>query len=458
MLMKMLNPHETINGQVEFIGRELEPTQASVTRHENNQVTLSIYFIKEERPEIYEWHTNSILGLTPTPETKEHFLPPHLLFRGEGKVITFIDCQAFNVHFFDFPLQGAHKGIIGAQIVAFGEPHLPAPGNLYGIGAEIEGLFAWTEQRVKRGEYQPGYLVSYNANPPEKLSFPSVSDNGDDDNKIFFNISTSGGQESFSAQHFAQACSKFQKETSWRDGFTFIEALQELLTISGDRYAKITALTVKITPDTGDEREDLFSWVPALHQYKDTEPEPLEKPRSLHCTEYLIRLHHLGTEGFAKWAQVRKDYARVIAPLMNLYKLKDSTVDQEILLTGIALEALAYNLRLRKDDWEETKAAGEKLYRRFPRIVEELSPIHAEHLIGSWATDMKDAYNGVKHANREIPAINELAELADLSKTVLRAWLALELGIKPSWVTEKLRDRFRSSKYTLRPDPSELLP
>ena len=116
--------------------------------------------------------------------------------------------------------------------------------------------------------------------------------------------------------------------------------------------------------------------------------------------------------------------------------LRGATPNTLLAHTGPGLEALGYLLMLR-DGIGEKVAANANLQRRFERILQDLGdclPFDGP----TWAHGTVAAYNGLKHANRatpdEVDVMNAWAE----SIMVVRAWVAVELGIAVEEVKTRL--------------------
>ena len=56
----------------------------------------------------------------------------------------------------------------------------------------------------------------------------------------------------------------------------------------------------------------------------------------------------------------------------------------------------------------------------------------------AWAKEMTRAYNGIKHANRDLPEELDLLNRWMESVVVVRAWVARELGVQPEAVKRRL--------------------
>ena len=56
-----------------------------------------------------------------------------------------------------------------------------------------------------------------------------------------------------------------------------------------------------------------------------------------------------------------------------------------------------------------------------------------------WTIEAGNAYNGLKHANREATDWRVADEKAEEGLTLIRAWAAIELGVDAELVNERLK-------------------
>lgn len=162
---------------------------------------------------------------------------------------------------------------------------------------------------------------------------------------------------------------------------------------------------------------------------------PPERPRGY--WDDLIRFDEIGTDGILRWIQLREDFARALDPVIATRYLDVNFPATYLAQVGPGLEALGYLLLLR-DGMSKRKANDVVLEARLERVLADVgdcAPVN----VGTWATTTAAAYNGVKHVNRQLPdpvdALNTWRE----SVLVVRAWVAIELGVAAKEVKERLR-------------------
>lgn len=143
-----------------------------------------------------------------------------------------------------------------------------------------------------------------------------------------------------------------------------------------------------------------------------------------------------GAEGVARWLLLRDEFSRALDPIITDRYLQHVPALTHLAQVGPGLEALGYLLRIR-DGATKSEASNTRLRERLDRIasaVELAVPFDAL----MWAEEMTRAYNGIKHANRDLPDELDLLNRWIESVTVVRAWVAGELGVQPEVVRRRL--------------------
>lgn len=210
----------------------------------------------------------------------------------------------------------------------------------------------------------------------------------------------------------------------WSEHLDAHHALRDLLRVSSwqsldyvDHWARRDD-----DPDlTVDGREYDRSWRHVVTHETGISPR-LEKP-----PRYLFLYDHIGARGVRRWIKLRDDYSTGIDAMMSLFQYKAS-LNTSIAEVGMALEAIGFRLAL--EDGFSKRKAGEQTHKdRLNRIADSAG----EHMVipnrEEWIARAVRAYNGVKHANRNLPEERELY-LSWLEMSALfRAWVAGRIGV-----------------------------
>lgn len=76
--------------------------------------------------------------------------------------------------------------------------------------------------------------------------------------------------------------------------------------------------------------------------------------------------------------------------------------------------------------------------------------------LNDWIKQANNAYQSVKHLDREMPPIGKLAEINDRTSLVIQIWLADRLGATEEDIKAYVSSNPRmSSSFVKIPDPSE---
>ena len=162
---------------------------------------------------------------------------------------------------------------------------------------------------------------------------------------------------------------------------------------------------------------------------------------------HLIEYDDLGPAGIARWIALRNEFERALDPVISGIDL-DATANTLLAHTGPGLEALGYLLMLRDGDAPK-QAASATLRERLERIWADLGetvPFDGT----KWASTTVKTYNALKHANRRAPEGVDVANAWRECVLVVRAWVALELGVPAPQVTARLQNDPQRHPYVRR--------
>jgi hypothetical protein len=168
------------------------------------------------------------------------------------------------------------------------------------------------------------------------------------------------------------------------------------------------------------------------------------KPPSIR-DQHLVTYSELGVTGVLRWLALRDSFARALDPVISSIDLTAATPNTLLAHTGPGLEALGYLLLLR-DGMAEKEANAANLRTRLDRILADVGdslPFSGVR----WADEVVRDYNGLKHANRTMPDAIDVLNSWRWSVLVVRAWVAIELGVPMDQVKTRLQDDRQSFRY-----------
>ncbi|QSB23676.1 ApeA N-terminal domain 1-containing protein [Curtobacterium sp. 24E2] len=219
-------------------------------------------------------------------------------------------------------------------------------------------------------------------------------------------------------------------------------ALRDLLVVSG-WHAEVGAIhSVQHPGDAymyrdGDER---MFWRPVISSQEETALRPKRR-------HHLVTYDDLGPDGLRCWFGLWARLQRVIDPIVSSINMRNTTPVALLAQVGPGVEALGYELS-RRDGLSRKKAGGINLAYRLARIVTEVGDVLP--FDGTdWATRLVSAYNGIKHANRDMPNLLDVLNAERECVLVVRAWCALQLGVDRAVLRERIRQDAQSHPWVL---------
>lgn len=230
---------------------------------------------------------------------------------------------------------------------------------------------------------------------------------------------------------------------TWNDLQEVPFALRDLLTIVW--WEPITASMVAVMRDD-DPLTD--GGVPYAEQWHRLAPAFDAAEPATGLPPYrpdLIAFDDLGEAGLLRWLELREEFGRALDPVISDRLLTRVSPATHLAQVGPGLEALGYLLMLR-DGMSERDAAREFLKQRLTRILVDLPealPFDSQ----TWVEATADAYNGLKHANRQLPSNRDMLNRWRESVLVMRAWIAAELGVEPATIKARLSSDPRNTPY-----------
>lgn len=374
----------------------------------------------------------SLFGTEPPAEPRP--VPRRVLFHDSHGTVLLIRCWARGFHADAFgPGSGtlwARAAIMGVSVdTEFDRPH--------GLQSEISGLREWLGttswlERYQLGEGTPNVILS----SLETSTIEAGKHAGMAlDFRSGWSVIPEEGRDRRILLDLLRCTTRSTEPLGWDTHMQLHRAIRDLLVVSRWRNESCVAVRVLREDDaftTMDGESHGEQWRTVV--VPDDESKPAPKGHHPHLMQY----QDLGAEGIGRWIALRDDFARALDPVITSIDLRNTTPHTRLAHTGPGLEALGY-LLMTRDGMDVKRASRATLRARFERILADVGdclpfngPAWADHAVGT--------YNSLKHANRSVPddidVMNSWAE----SVMVVRAWIALELGITRDVVRSRLVD------------------
>ncbi|XYX72146.1 hypothetical protein ACAD36_00100 [Clavibacter nebraskensis] len=246
------------------------------------------------------------------------------------------------------------------------------------------------------------------------------------------------GEDSIVVRDVVRCESRSAAPANWNDLTESHLGIRDLLTLSRLRpeSASVTAVSRDDDPlTTLDGEEHGLQWRDVVIGRYEAAPVPITGYRP-----FLIEYREIGeAAGVARWLTLRNDFSRALDPILSDCYLRHVPAVTHLAQVGPGLEALGYLLLKDRDGLTVTQASRSSLRTRLDRIASVVSSVLP--FDGTiWAEDMASAYNAVKHANRTLPSELDLLNRWNESVVVVRAWVALELGVDFTKLKRRLED------------------
>jgi len=235
----------------------------------------------------------------------------------------------------------------------------------------------------------------------------------------------------------------WEEPRSWNEHWRVHRAVRDLVAVAAWRNERFTSASVSRDDDplrvaTGDAVGRAWHEVIA--------PEVSEGEISPRRTsnEFMFRSGDLRSDALASWIALRDKHSRAIDPIVSALNLQSGTVEVALAMVGIGMEALGYELALATRS--KTAANDLSLAKRLELIANSL-PVQPPFDVGEWVAGTSEAYNGIKHANRDMPEpVDQLNRVRE-SRLVFRMWVAAQLGMSTDELLATLKHDPMTNPY-----------
>ena len=153
---------------------------------------------------------------------------------------------------------------------------------------------------------------------------------------------------------------------------------------------------------------------------------------------HLVTYEELGIRGLRQWFELRDRFQRAIDPIVSSISLRSASPAAVLAQVGPGLEALGYEL-LQRDGMGSKEASGVSFAGRARRILDDIGDLLPFESAG-WDDRAASVYNGIKHANRQLPDDLQILNVERECTLIVRAWCAQELGVDSSVLRDRLRE------------------
>lgn len=433
---------DTFLGIATFNNRDCNPVYATIETINEIDIRLTLLVNGNESPQASKWYgiEKFLLGTNTGKKEESPQEPPnHITVKHTQGEISFLGCVVVNS-------QGSINDNLStvrlrAPYVVFGPINNENPGGVRSIRAQIAGLYQWIRPSIATSCYERNEHTKFSINfsLPEKID---IFEDDDFNHSIQFMLTENRSditEAKVKNNVFIQTAGN-KNNNSWVDILNFANIMADIITLCADSYSGITAFESKHHKDSR-----LWNFVVSdkLH------PELSHKDY-----KYDFSYSDITDGGIRKWIELREKHPRILNPFLSNYEVEGVYAESKLSSMGIAIEALGFHL-LSKDGADPETKENRSIYNRSKRIIQELGEPYKS--LDDWfPREMNETYNGLKHANKEMPTAVELATMADAAGALIRAWFLNQLGLDVKAVHDAVKHKLSLDRFGLVPDPSEL--
>lgn len=408
-----------------FDGDPHTPQTATLLQDTGNQIRLTIPWITAGNLGQYaRWFLGKGVhfGDDPNRDRYAYEVPPQLTFRDVDGPVTLVGCRG--VAFKDQMLGGMGQGVIRAQFAILGTESLNYH-KVNGLRSQIPGLSAWVgisslATNYKQDEQGRLKSVDLHLEAPDPIGLARAL------NLVLrpnFSIRPVGETDTTEVRETVLVETRVSHPRPWLDHLQQHNSVRDLLDVAAWRpfgYSNQWALRDDdpMRDLGGGHRGDKWSRV-KTYAVRSHEPQSNQ--------HFLFRFSDIGSAGFRRWERVRKHFSRGVGPLLSHFDHPRSAIETGLIESSIAFEAIGYRIAL--DDGASLSSARKEPYRdRVQRVLDQV-PVSLAFDTAAWIESSAEAYNGVKHANRDLPDLDVMHSVLLKNWLVARLWIAGQIGV-----------------------------
>jgi hypothetical protein len=400
-------------------------TQVTLERNDD-AILLSLTWTDSDSP-YARWFWND--SQSPPEDASP---PSQLLFRHGQGTILLVGCTMSSAQ---GGAWGPSTGVVRAEYAVLDVIQDVDYGNVNGVQSVVHGLRAWLGVRSVQTTLTPAAngsprTATFVAAEREPIviggasnlrlvpTWRAVPNSADDTTTLFDEV----------------VCESTNADLhDWSYFLSDHRAIRDLLLLSSWSMQELTpraALRLELDPQEDGSISQSGSW----RKVEPASPEGARDARAF--PRHLVEFADLGPDGISKWIDIRTQFSRAIDPIVSSKLFRHPTIDVNLFLVAMGLEALGYLLALEAGH-DEKSANNMRFSHRLTLVTDGLGAA-LPFDVDDWASGTSEAYNSVKHANRAPVDIGQLVFRWKQSVTVFRAWTALRLGVSAEAIARRL--------------------
>jgi hypothetical protein len=408
-----------------FDGDPTTDLMSALYEFDETGVRLHVPFMSNEDVRS-RWWSHGILHMDDLDRTKYYYEPASELdyidYKGPVGLLGCVSSDATR----DVG-GGVGRGTISARYALEGAREAANFTKLNGFRSEIDGLSYWLaysahQTSIKRQKDGRPSEVTTTMKPVDAVTLGTSLNL-----KAIAKGTAPGGwspEAAYRSRVFIETFSTRPRE--WQEHLELHYAVRNLVRVAAWRPINFQSHQATSLKESVDLRGKLHN------QWREVRTATTGVADSVWRTQdrFMFAFSEIGTKGISRWLKLVSKYEHGITPLVGLLDLEGATIDAIISQLGIAIEAVGYQSLV---DSGKTPAAANRtnVANRIDHLIDEvrgsLSFPHA-----TFGQGFADSYNSVKHANRDVVAPEVKIDHFQNGVELLRVWIALRLGLKPT--------------------------
>jgi hypothetical protein len=413
---------------------EVTPPTATMLRDDGKRITLTLPWRSEiTKGQVERWFhaKGTFFGDDPDRTKYAYEVPQNLTFVDVDGPVALVGCRAAGARN-RIAAISVGQGTIAVQLVVLGTDSMKYK-KINSVRTEIPELASWTgvssiDERVTRSADGRAQRLDLTLEAASSITLSR---------RLNLRISPSWradrpapGQHRLHDTLFVETSTANPR--AWEEHLDAHQAVRDLMSVAAWEPFGYRQVLARRT----DDPQRTVSGEAVGERWCDVRTYAVRPARSTSArTAFLFGFTHVGARGFGRWARLRRRFERGVGPLVGLLNVNDAHVDTALTQSSTGLEAIGYQLAL--DSGHSPKQAKDiPLGARLEMIRASLAmPV----VRADWATRAADAYNGVKHANRQLPERTTSLNIVRENILIFRAWVATMIGVPTTVVSGALQ-------------------
>lgn len=376
------------------------------------------------------WWSSGTLFMDDPDRSKYSYLPPRvLMMRDDYGAVVLVGCRSSGYR----SNRGVGRGRIVANYAVLGGESLDYE-KVRGMRTEMPALASWTrlsgmKVSVERDDENRAKSVQMTLtnSPPVALA-----------QRMNLTMQptwrTQQPPGTFIATEGVKLETMVTKAQSWDEHLQVHAALLDLVSIAAWRPFGFSVVEVQ----RADEERGGRAWLEVATHRLPKHEEWDKEPR------FLFPYHEVAPQGVERWLSLRRDYGRVVGPLLNILRSDEPWSHASLVQSGISLEMLGYLVDTIKNHGANLNGRSQMNFKVGLQVILDDMVTKPFSDTAGWIDRAYAAYMGAKHPDRAEPDSLDMLNALRENLLVLRFWIALQLGAKP----ETLDDRVRTEPHS----------